>query len=92
MEGPHRRKLYEAKLAKLSEEAQAAHRTPADKRTGGQQELVAETTRLLGVSDADVAKALTDDEKAKLAQLKKRIAGFDGKKMAEANKKDAGTD
>ena len=46
MEGPHRKRLFEAKLAKLSEEAQAAHRTPPEKRTGGQQELVAETERL----------------------------------------------
>jgi hypothetical protein len=80
VEGPHRRKLYEAKLSKLSEEAQAAHRTPPEKRTGGQQELVAETGRLLGVSDAEVAKTLTDAEKAELSRVKKRLAGFDGKK------------
>ncbi len=40
------RRLFEAKLARLSEEARAAHRTPADQRTGGQQELVRETERL----------------------------------------------
>ena len=39
------KKLYEAKLAKLSPDAQDAHRTPPEKRTGGQLELVAETER-----------------------------------------------
>src|SRR5947209_2706307 len=32
LEGPHRTRLFEAKLARLSVEAQAAHRTPAARR------------------------------------------------------------
>ena len=81
---PHRTRLYEKKLTKLSEEAQAAHRTPADKRTGGQQELVAETARLIVVSDVEVAKELTDDEKVKLKSLKNVMTSFESKKPLPA--------
>jgi hypothetical protein len=82
IELPHRTKLYEAKLARLSTEAQAAHRTPPDRRTGGQQELVAETARLLGLSDAEIARQLSDEDKARLRKLKSSLASFDGKKPA----------
>ena len=77
--GP-RRKLYDAKLSRLSEEAQAAHRTPPDKRTGGQLEQVAETERLLNVSDAEVAKALSAEERTKLDDARKRLKAFDSRK------------
>jgi Protein of unknown function (DUF1553)/Protein of unknown function (DUF1549) len=80
IEGPHRRKLYEEKLAKLSPEAQAAHRTPAEKRTGGQQELVAETEAKVRVTDVEVTKALTADEKTKLDDLQRRLKTFDDRK------------
>jgi hypothetical protein len=80
IEEPHRKKIYEEKLARLSPDAQAAHRTPPDKRTGGQIELVADTERRLVVSDAEIAKALTADEKAKVDELKAKLKAFDGKK------------
>ncbi|HUR53480.1 MAG TPA: DUF1549 and DUF1553 domain-containing protein [Gemmataceae bacterium] len=84
IESAPRRKLYEAKLAKLSEEAQAAHRTPPDKRTGGQQEQVAETERLLNVSEAEVAKALSAEERTKLDAAKKHLKSFDSRKPSPA--------
>jgi hypothetical protein len=80
LESPVRKKIFEQKLSRLSEEAQAAHRTPADKRTGGQQELVAETERLVGVSEAEIGKAMSADEKSKLTVLKDRLKSFDNKK------------
>jgi len=80
VEQPHRTKLYEAKLAKLSAEAQTAHRTAPDKRSGGQQELVRDTQRLVNVSDAEVAKLLTDDEKAMVRAMNNFITGFAFKK------------
>jgi hypothetical protein len=80
VEEPPRRKVFEAKLAKLSPEAQAAHRTPPEKRDGGQQELVAETEAKVRVTDAEIAKALTADEVAKLNALKKELTRFDNKK------------
>jgi len=80
LEDPHRSKLFEAKLSKVSPEAQAAHRTPADKRTGGQQELVAETERKVVVTAAEIAKAMSADDRAKLAALQDRLKTFDAKK------------
>lgn len=82
VEGPHRQTLFEAKLAKLSPEAQAAQRTPPEKRDGGQQELVAQTEAKARVTDAEIAKTLTDDERAKLEQLKRELKAFDAKKPA----------
>jgi len=80
LEDPHRSKLFEAKLSMLSPEAQSAHRTPADKRTGGQQELVAETERKVVVTAAEIAKAMSADDRAKLAALQDRLKSFDTKK------------
>jgi Protein of unknown function (DUF1553)/Protein of unknown function (DUF1549) len=80
LEGPLRERLFEAKVAKLSAEAQAAHRTPADQRTGGQQELVAETEKKVAVSAAEVAKALPAADRANLAELQKRLKAFDSHK------------
>ena len=73
IEEPHRKRLYEAKLAKLPPDAQAAHRTPADKRTGGQLELVAQTESKLAVTEAEITKALTADEKAKADELRAKL-------------------
>src|SRR5688500_13872554 len=80
LEGPHRTKLFEAKLAKLSAEAQAAHRTPPEKRSGGQQELVAETEKKVAVTPAEVSKAMTADERAELTKLQYRLKAFDAMK------------
>ncbi|QDU23078.1 DUF1549 and DUF1553 domain-containing protein [Urbifossiella limnaea] len=76
VEGPPRQKLFDAKLAKLSADAQAAHRTPAEQRTGGQLELVAETAAKVRVTDADVAKALTADEKVRADALRAKLKSF----------------
>src|SRR5262245_32763092 len=84
LEAPQRRRLFETKLAKLSEEAQAAHRTPPDKRTGGQQELVAETERLVVVTPAEVAKAMPAEDRSSLATLQTRLKTFDSKKPPPA--------
>ena len=80
LEEPHRTKLFEAKLSKLSPEAQAAHRTPVEKRNGGQQELVAETERKVVVTAAEIAKAMSANDRAKLAALQNRLKTFDAKK------------
>ncbi len=80
IEGPHRTRLYEEKLAKLSADAQAAHRTPPDKRTGGQIELVAETATKVRVTDAEVTKVIGKEEQTKLAEWKAKLKSFDGQK------------
>ncbi|HEY1376554.1 MAG TPA: DUF1549 and DUF1553 domain-containing protein [Gemmataceae bacterium] len=82
LEGPARERLFDAKLAKLSPEARAAHRTPEPQRTGGQQELVAETERKVAVSAAEIAKALSAADRARLQDLKRRLAAFDDHKPA----------
>jgi hypothetical protein len=82
LEEAPRTRLFEAKLARLSEETQAAHRTAPERRTGGQQEQVAQTERLVKVTDAEVAKALTADERTKLAALRSQLRAFDAKKPA----------
>ena len=84
LEGPTRTKLFEAKLAKLSAEAQAAHRTPPEKRTGGQQELVADTERRVVVTDAEVTKAVPAADRTKLEEVQKKLKSFDGKKPPPA--------
>jgi hypothetical protein len=74
--------LFEAKVSKLSAEAQAAHHTSPEKRTGGQQELVAETERLVVVTAADVAKAMPADDRARLADLQNQLKAFDPQRPA----------
>ncbi len=80
IEGPHRAKLHDAKFAKLPADVQAAHRTPAEKRTGGQLELVAQSEAKLVVTDAEVAKVLSADEKAQVDALRAKLKTFDAKK------------
>jgi hypothetical protein len=80
LEEPYWRKQFEAKLTKLSAEAQAAHRTPPEKRTGGQQELVADTERRVAVSDAEVAKAMAVADRERLTGLQAKLKAFDSKK------------
>lgn len=82
LEEPHRKRIFEKKLVKLSEEAQEAHRTPAAQRTGGQQEIVGETARLVNVSAKEIADALDASEKTKHARLREQLKQFDSKKPA----------
>jgi hypothetical protein len=82
IEEPHRKRLYESKLSKLAPDAQEAHRTPPEKRTGGQLELVTTTERRLIVTDAEIAKALTPEDKTKADALRAKLKTFDAKKPA----------
>lgn len=77
LEDPVRRRLMDAKLGKLSPEAQAAHRTPAAQRTGGQQELVAETEKRIQVAASELTNALNAEQKSKLMALRERLKAFD---------------
>ncbi len=64
IERPHRERLYETKLAKLAAEVQDAHRRPKEKRTEQQEAVVQETAAQVNVTDHEVSKALSPDEKA----------------------------
>jgi hypothetical protein len=59
LEEPYRMKLRGNRLAKLSDAARLAHETSPEKRTAKQNELVAQTARLLGVSSQEIMAALT---------------------------------
>jgi hypothetical protein len=80
IDGPARTKLFEAKLAKLPAEAQAAHRTPPEKRDGGMIELVDQSAKKVAVTDAEVEKALKADELKELKKLRQELKAFDSKK------------
>ncbi|HEY2952261.1 MAG TPA: DUF1549 and DUF1553 domain-containing protein [Verrucomicrobiae bacterium] len=69
MEAPYRQKLFDEKLAKLSEDAQVAHRTPQERRTMEQEATVQETAPHVIVTEADVIKALSAPDKARRASL-----------------------
>jgi hypothetical protein len=80
IEEPYRKKLYDARFAKLSDEAQLAHKTPETQRTAAQKELVEKTNRLVNVTVQEVAKALTGDDKAQHAALQGEMKKFESKK------------
>jgi hypothetical protein len=80
LETPHRLKLFEGKLARLSEEARAAHNTAPEKRTGGQQELVAETARLVVVTEGEIQKVLPAEDRKSITELRLKLKSFDAQK------------
>ncbi|MFO0939100.1 MAG: DUF1549 domain-containing protein [Gemmataceae bacterium] len=69
LEQSHRTRLRTVKLAKQSEEVREAHETPEAKRTPAQRERVAETNRFVAVSQAEIAKELSNEEKTRHAEL-----------------------
>jgi hypothetical protein len=82
LEKPHRQRLFEARLAKLSDEARAAHQADPARRTAAQNELVAKTARLLVIKTAQVTKAMSPSDRAEHQRLADHIKQFDGKKPA----------
>jgi hypothetical protein len=82
IEGPYRKKLYDARLAKLADEARAAHQTPEAKRTPKQNEVVEKTRRLLEVSPQEVVKALSEEDRARHRKLQDEVKKHDAKKPA----------
>jgi hypothetical protein len=82
LEAPQRQRLVQGKLAKLSEEAQAAHRTPAAKRTAAQKALVADTNRLLGVSQNEIDKALSAEDRTRQKMLRSQLLALESRKPA----------
>ncbi len=82
LEEPYRRRLYQAQLAKLADEARAAHETPAERRTAKQKELVEKTARLLNVSPAAVVAALSPADRARHEELRNQLKKFDDRNPA----------
>jgi hypothetical protein len=80
LERPYRERLYAQRLAKLSDEARAAHQTPESRRTAAQQALVEKTNRLLVVSPQSIIQAMTVEDRAQHRGLQERLKQFDGRK------------
>src|SRR5262249_30845737 len=77
IEEPYLKTLKEKKLARLGEEARAAHATAPDKRTTAQRELVAKTNRLIAVAPQEVLRALTPDDRKRHDALQKQLRALD---------------
>ena len=87
IEAPHRERLHAEKLAKLSPEAQQAHNTPKEKRTVEMENQIQETADLLKITDAELVKGMSTQEKNRRAELVyalKRIAKPAGLPLAMA--------
>ena len=82
LEAPHRKKVFEAKLAKVSSEVREAHETPAEQRTPAQRERVQETLRFVAVSAGEIQKDMTDAEKARHRELQDKLKAINAKKPA----------
>lgn len=80
IEEPYRRRLREARLAKIADEARIAHQTPPAQRTAAQKELVETTERLLTVSAQQVLGALSSEDRQRHDQLEAILRAFDALK------------
>jgi hypothetical protein len=77
VEAPYRKKLHEARLAKLSDEARLAHQTLQAKRSPRQKEVVAQTARLLTVSPQQVLASLSKPDQARHRAHQQELMKFD---------------
>src|SRR5262249_17533676 len=64
----------------LADEAQAAHQTPAQKRTTAQREMVEKTNRLLVVTPQSIVEAMTPEDRRRHRDLQRQLLGFDDHK------------
>lgn len=69
LEASYRGTLYSERLAKLSEDAQLAHRTPKARRTMEQDGTVAETAPMLQFTDAELVRRLAKNDQAEHRRL-----------------------
>ncbi|HTD66031.1 MAG TPA: DUF1549 and DUF1553 domain-containing protein [Candidatus Limnocylindria bacterium] len=76
IEAPHRGRLHDEKLAKLSEEAQLAHKTPKERRTVEMENQIQETADLLKITDAELVKAMSAADKARRKELLDELKKF----------------
>lgn len=69
----YRQKLHDQKLAKLSGEAQLAHRTPSAERTAEQLNQIQETSELLKFTDKEMANAMSTADRTKHKRLQDQL-------------------
>jgi hypothetical protein len=80
LEAPYRLRLLEKRLARLADEAQAAHRTPPEKRTAGQKALVEKTDRLLVLSPQAVIDSMTPEDRRLHKDYRDDLSKFDDRR------------
>lgn len=70
---PCKKKLYAAKLAKLSEEVQTALQTKEDEKTPRQRELSTEYATAVRVTDEEIRGCLNESQTTALAKIERRL-------------------
>ena len=73
LEAPHRERLFNEKLAALSEDAQLAHKTLKPQRTVEQENTVQETAGMVKVSETELAKALSGADRSRRENLQNEL-------------------
>ncbi|MDQ3624298.1 MAG: PSD1 and planctomycete cytochrome C domain-containing protein, partial [Verrucomicrobiota bacterium] len=73
IEEPLREKVRQKKLAKLSPEAQAAHRTPPAQRTAEEANLVLETEPMVAVNDRDLVEVRVANQRTPRQELQEQL-------------------
>jgi hypothetical protein len=73
LEQPFRERLYDEKLARLSEDAQLAHRTPKETRTMEQEGTVQETLEMLKIAETELVKAIPAASRARRKALQAEL-------------------
>jgi len=76
IEAPYRQKIFEQKLAKLSPEAQAAHKTPPAERTTEQVNQIQETAALVEVMEKEMLNAMSKEDRARHKTAKEALAKY----------------
>ena len=76
LEAPYRRSIFEKKLAKLSPEAQAAHRTPPEQRTTEHENLVLETAQYVTITPKELTNAMTKPDRERQTKLQEELKPF----------------
>jgi len=76
LEAPYRQSLYERKLAKLSSEAQSAHRTPQHQRTPEEENQIQETSELLEITTKELAAAMKKSDREQHTELLGQLKPF----------------
>ncbi len=76
IEAPHRERLHAEKLAKLSGEAQLAHKTPKEKRTVEMENQIQETVDFLKITEAELIKTMSVEEKERRKTLLTELNKF----------------
>src|SRR5262249_44582388 len=65
--------LYAEKLARLSEEAQLAHRTPKEKRTVEMENQIQETAEQLKITEAELGQAMSPADRVRHKALREDL-------------------